>query len=222
MTEQVLYTEWDPDFEGFQPFEEGDDCPFSVEGFAPEKECEENPEALELITYAVVIRANRPWLSDHQAPKGPPKVFVGQRTTDAGEERLHGRMSFGWGGNINKGDMGVFHSMRTPSLRDVLYEATSRETQEELLLPPEAFFQFRGLLYDPSDGVGQDHLGMVVSLFTDAVAVRETDKYGQGQWADIVGGFWPWNPKNKEAQPLESWSELLVPHLQELARGDDR
>jgi len=216
MTEHVLYTEWDPDFEGFQTVN-NEDAPFSIDGAAPEEECEKNPDVLELITYSVVFRVNRAWLDDPSADKGAPEVLVGQRQEAASEDRLRGDYTFGWGGNLNEADEAAGGSL-VPALE----QGTIRELKEELLLPPEGFAQFSGLLCDPSDDVGQDHLGLVMAAFADQAMVREQDKYGEGRWIDLVpDGPWHVDEADNVVGPFESWSELLVPHLQDIANIND-
>jgi len=172
--------------------------------FAPEDDCEDDPDCYELVVYTVVWRER----------DGRPEVLVGQRQPDAGEGRLHGKLTIGWGGNAERRDA-------KPLSCCLLKQAVRRELHEELDVEfterGRLRIDYHGLLNDPSNDVGRDHLGLVYSVQVADAKVRETDKYGEGEW-------WTYDAlratRAKATPSLESWSSLLLPHLGDMIGGD--
>jgi len=105
---------------------------------------------------------------------------------------------------------------------DLLMQAVRREVlRQELDVQPTddrgPGVTYHGLLNDPSDDVGKDHLGLVYSVQVADATVREADKYGDGEW-------WTYDglraTRAKETPSLESWSSLLLPRLGDMVDAD--
>lgn len=134
-------------------------------------------------------------------------VFVYRRTGASGDSRLHNRYSVGVGGHINPadGDAGAN-----------AYEAAFwRELDEELRLKQRHFNEVVGLLYDPTDEVGQVHFG-VVHLF---ILPADFDRSSFDLKKDPALTQPRWVPLSwlKTGEPidgtLERWSRLTVDKL---------
>lgn len=139
---------------------------------------EDDPSLKQPIPYVVLTRARE---------GGEPEVFAYLRLAGGGEARLHGRMSIGVGGHMNRGFQGQ-------TLRAVVAEEAARELSEELRFrdgtgaevdPPAA--RLVGVINDDSGPVQQVHLGLlaVAELPTGVqVDVRETEQL-DGQWLPL-------------------------------------
>ena len=172
--------------------------------FAPEEACESVPGRLEIVSYTVVWR---------QRDEGGTEVFVGQRLSGAGEERLHDNHLVGWGGHAEIQD--------TSAVDDILSRTALRELYEELYISTsqESTLRYHGIVYDPSNEVGKDHIGVVHSMCVSSARVREEEKYaGKGFWLVRDGGLAPPVNDTDYAEVLrddlwggwESWSAELI------------
>src|SRR5688572_22551459 len=112
---------------------------------------EEDPSLKQPIPYVVVTR---------QGEDGA-EVFAYTRLTGGGEARLHGKVSVGVGGHMNR-------SFSHETLETVVWEEAARELAEELRFegeggaevePPPA--RFVGLINDDTGPVQQVHLGLL-------------------------------------------------------------
>jgi predicted NUDIX family phosphoesterase len=105
---------------------------------------EEDPSLKQIIPYTVLFRGR--------------EVFRYQRTTKGGEQRLHHRHSIGVGGHIEFCDEDGRDEHGTSYIR-----AFWRELEEEVGLRPDDVVENNivAMLYDPSDKVGEVHLGVV-------------------------------------------------------------
>lgn len=194
--------------------------------FAPEPEVEARDDRVEVVTYTVVYRPVDD--SFEPLPKRPAvnrlshyELFMGIRTTGAGEERLHGCRFLGWGGHANSTDRDL-HSGE--GNRALLWHAARREVREELKMTPAASGGATspklspisptpaGIIYTDEDDVSSDHVAAVYTLCLEDAEVREGDKYTGGWMAE----------RNVEEMYLEdpaqfeTWSKLLLPHLGEM------
>lgn len=128
------------------------------------------------------------------------RVWLMRRTRAGGDPRLHERYSIGVGGHLNPEDGDVLAGMR-------------REFDEELDAPWEPSFRLLGVLNDDDDPVGVVHVGLVYE--TDAagrpVAIRETHK--------LEGVFATMDEVEAVRDRLETWSQLVLDHLQERQSG---
>lgn len=145
---------------------------------------EENPSLKQLIPYVVARRGER-------------EVFATTRLSAGTEERLHGRVSVGIGGHIDRDD--------ALSSSGVIAGGMRREWDEEVSGQPPETFVFLGLLNDDTNAVGQVHIGLVFEarLTPGAVlSVRETDKL-VGEWMTIDALL-------AREEELESWSQHVL------------
>jgi predicted NUDIX family phosphoesterase len=159
---------------------------------------EEDPSLKQPIPYVVLSR---------RGEGGEPELFAYTRLTGGGEARLHGKMSVGVGGHMNR----VF---TRETLETVVWEEAARELEEELcfegpggeaVAPPSA--RFAGLINDDGGPVQQVHLGLLALTDVPAgitVTVRETDQL-EGHWV-------PLSDLRRPAlfDRLESWSQYAL------------
>jgi predicted NUDIX family phosphoesterase len=159
---------------------------------------EEDPSLKQPIPYVVVTRHG-----EKGAEVFAPEVFTYVRLTGGGEARLHGKMSVGVGGHMNRG-------FTRETLETVVWEEAARELAEELRFedgsgaevdPPAA--RFVGLINDDTGPVQQVHLGLLAVAEVPAgthVAVRETDQL-DGRWERLDALHAP-----DVLARMESWS----------------
>ncbi len=138
---------------------------------------EEDPSLLQPIPYIVLMR---------DGDVGP-EVFTYTRLTGGGESRLHGKVSVGVGGHMNR----LFDHL---GLMNVVAEEAGRELEEELVfrdadgreVAPTAP-QMIGLINDDSGDVQRVHLGLLARVEVPRewrVQVRETDGL-EGSWRPV-------------------------------------
>ena len=155
--------------------------------FLPRAEAETDSAFRQIIPYVAVTRGG--------------EVFSTRRLRSGTESRLHGLISLGIGGHINKnrdGDDG-----------ETLMRALRRELSEEINAPGADLSRlvFRGFINDDSNDVGSVHLGMFCTLETEGeVSVRETDK--------LLGAWLGRKELAGRAGEMETWSSLVIPELQ--------
>lgn len=156
---------------------------------------EEDPALKQPIPYVVLVR---------DGALGTREVYAYTRLGGGGEARLHGKVSVGVGGHMNRG-------FTRETLETVVWEEAARELAEELrfdddengleIHPPAA--RFVGLINDDSGPVQQVHLGLLAVaevLNGVRVSVRETDQL-EGAWATLDELREP-----AVYERLESWS----------------
>lgn len=154
---------------------------------APRGPLETDPSRKQLIPYVIFTRGAQLWTM--------------ARTSAQHEARLHGRLSLGVGGHMERVDAGA---------EDPIQAATWRELHEELVLPEGLALQlvYRGILNDDDTPVGQVHLGIIATCALPPEAtlqIREADKM-TGQW-------WALEQLHQASSRLESWSALLLDKL---------
>ena len=141
---------------------------------------EEDPSLKQPIPYVVLAR---------DGAEGAREVYAYTRLTGGGETRLHGKVSVGVGGHMNRG-------FTRATLEEVVWEEAARELAEELRFedeengmeidPPAA--RFVGLINDDTGPVQQVHLGLLAVaevLNGVRVSVRETGQL-DGAWATLA------------------------------------
>lgn len=113
------------------------------------KVCETDPRLKQVIPYIVI--------------KIGDQIIAYRRSPASGESRLHGKISIGFGGHINKDDT---------CYRDGMW----RELTEEVKITSPYKFNVIGTVNDESNDVGCVHLG-IVHLFdcTNAEALEKVD-----------------------------------------------
>lgn len=145
---------------------------------------EEDPSRKQLIPYVVLGSQGFVWTMT--------------RTSGGTESRLHGRVSLGVGGHLERHDVGD----------DPLWAGMMRELHEELVLPAEHPRPiYRGLINDDETPVGQVHLGVVFSLELPRpeASIREVDK--------LHGAWWERAQLVEARERMETWSAFLLDHI---------
>ena len=155
--------------------------------FQPRSRMETDPSYKQLIPY-VVLQWND--------PKGQAHVFAYTRGGGGGEARLHTKRSIGIGGHISREDAGAGS--------DPYQTGMHRELAEEVRLESAYTETCEGLIYDPSNEVGQVHLGVVHRFVLESPHVTSNED-------DLTdGGFVPIDELKQQLEHLGTWSQLAV------------
>lgn len=162
------------------------------QGFFVERErAERTPAWKQVIPYCVVSSGEQ--------------ILLLKRRAKGGDARLFDKLSIGVGGHINPSD-------RVEGSELVL-TAARREIDEELDVRGELELRLFGYLNDDSNPVGAVHVGLVFGAITSgSVRIREKDV--------LEGHTVP--PEELRArlargENFETWSSILIAHLDELA-----
>ena len=179
-------------FEGFQP--DVDRYLPALLGsdqlsFQPRSQMEEDPSYKQLIPYVVL---------EYSDGDGEVQVLRYTRGSGQGEKRLHAKKSIGIGGHISSEDSEGDDWYRTGMLR---------ELNEELVIDAEYDEALVGLIYDPSNAVGQVHIGVVHRFKMQSPDVRNNES----ELVDL--GFVSLSELRGQHAELESWSQLCLDHL---------
>ncbi|MCL4552044.1 MAG: hypothetical protein M1305_00595, partial [Candidatus Marsarchaeota archaeon] len=150
---------------------------------------EADPSVIQLVSVFVIREGDR--------------FLTYKRTKRLPESRLHGFYSLGFGGHLNPGDLLPLFDISDPDLGMMILE---RELNEEVTVPRSGMsFHYRGLLYDDSNSLSRQHLGIVNDVF---VAVPE---YTIGERGFLI------DPKFETLAQIaarmdefESWSAMLI------------
>jgi predicted NUDIX family phosphoesterase len=166
-------------------------------GFFVERErAERTPAWKQVIPYCVV--------------SNDATVLLMRRRAKGGEARLHGKLSIGVGGHINPID-GADDRIGG----DLVLRAARREIEEELEVQGEFELALFGYLNDDSNPVGAVHLGLVFAAnLAHAARIREEDVL-EGRMV-TPGELRALERGSASGESLETWSSLLVPHLEAL------
>ena len=183
------------------------------EGFFVERPyAERTPTLKQVIPYTLVARGE--------------DILLLQRTKGGGDARLHDKLTIGVGGHVNPVD--AFPSGMTDGggsqsgpdrVSDPLPAATRREVmEEELTVTGETRLVPVGLINDDSNPVGAVHVGFVqvLHLLGGDAEVRETDQ--------LRGEFVPVSTLQQRliaGANFETWSSLIVPHLDQILALSD-
>ena len=137
------------------------------------------------------------------------QILLTRRTKNGGEARLHDKHSIGIGGHINPVDL----EERSGELRNPLPAGARREIAEELEVSGSSELRPVGLLNDDSNSVGAVHVGVVhvLRILDGGVEVREREQLEgrlvtPGELRQLA----------ERGANLETWTRLLLPHLEEL------
>ncbi|HXF81579.1 MAG TPA: NUDIX hydrolase [bacterium] len=143
---------------------------------------EQDPSLKQIIPYLVVRHRDR--------------LFLVRRTAAGGEARLHGKVSIGVGGHINRADVA--------GADDVVAAALRRELAEELVIEAPWQARYVGVLNDDTNPVGQVHFGLVhiVEVAAPAISVRETDT--------LTGELAAAAEVRARYGQMETWSQLIL------------
>jgi predicted NUDIX family phosphoesterase len=158
--------------------------------FQPRSRMETDPSYKQLIPYVLLE-----WTDDD----GTTNLFTYTRGGGGGEARLHAKRSVGIGGHISREDAAEGADPYTSGMR--------RELDEEVRLG-SGYREFRdGLIYDPSNEVGQVHLGVVHRFVLERPDVSSNEP----DLAD--GGFVSISQLFQDIDQLETWSQLAIQSL---------
>ena len=158
--------------------------------YQPRGAMEVDPSFKQLIPYVVLE-----WTD----AGGEMQIFAYTRGGGGGEKRLHAKRSIGIGGHISREDAGVGN--------DAYATGMQRELAEEIQLDADYTETREGLIYDPSNEVGQVHLGVVHRFVLDAPRVASNEP-------DLAeGGFVSLAELREQHDRLETWSQLALDAL---------
>ena len=168
-----------------------------VPRFMPRSRAEADPAYKQLIPYVIMTHEGK-YLS----------YIRGKR---AGERRLVGRRSIGIGGHINPDDeMPLFDV----DFRDAYVTAVKREVAEEVSVDAKYEDRIVALLNDDSTEVGKVHLGIVHHWTLDSAKVSKRE-----QMITQMGFLAP-AELQAVRDSLETWSQLCLDHLDEMAKQE--
>ena len=152
--------------------------------FRPRLEMEQDPSYRQIIPYVAVTRGD--------------EVFATRRLDKGGEARLHGRLSLGVGGHIERAD--------DETREGILMRALEREAAEEVDVERAVSLRPLGVINDTGDEVSRVHLGFLFRMEVEGeVSVRETDKL-EGMWLKI-------SELPRYAPLMEGWSRIAMDAL---------
>ncbi|MDV6032620.1 MAG: phosphoesterase [Phycisphaera sp. RhM] len=158
--------------------------------YRPRSAMEVDPSFKQLIPYVVLE-----WTDN----SGRLHVFAYTRGGGGGEERLHAKRSIGIGGHISRED--------AADGNDAYATGMQRELAEEIQLDAQYTETREGLIYDPSNEVGQVHLGVVHRFVLDSPQVASNEV----ELAE--GGFVSIDQLREQHERLETWSQLALDAL---------
>ena len=149
--------------------------------FLPRPDMEQDPSYRQIIPYVAVTRGG--------------EVFATRRLNKGGEARLHGKLSLGVGGHIERWD--------DETRGGILMRALEREVAEEVELENIVSLTPLGVINEEGDEVSRVHLGFLFRMeVTGEVTVRETEKL-EGMWLPISG-------LEKHMDEFEGWSKIAA------------
>lgn len=158
----------------------------------PEENAELNFDYKQLIPYAVLIKDD--------------KIFTYERLSGGGESRLHGSLSIGVGGHMNKEPIVL-------TFEDHIINNIFRELSEELNIVTQYKLNPKivGFINDEQDEVGKVHFGIVVLIVLPddtKVSVKETDQL-KGSWMTL-------DELMEKYDDLENWSKIVLDNFDQV------
>ncbi len=140
--------------EEFLPYDLNQTCNWTLGeqiAFVPRNLCETDPTWLQIIPYLLV---------SSRRPLGEGKnVLAYRRTKLAGEKRLHGKHSIGFGGHINRGD--TPKASWSMNVLNFILRCAGRELREEIEIGDSRLSSL-GWLFEDTTEVGTVHVGAVI------------------------------------------------------------
>lgn len=180
---------------GFVPMEHGAAIGFLETAgawFGPRRVLEEREDYRQIIPYIVLRLGDR--------------VVRYTRTPAGGEARLHGRMSIGLGGHVDLVDARV--SGDQFQLLGTVEQAAERELREELGEVSCGSRRWIGLLVDDETPVGRVHIGLIGIWDIEGLPDRQAEEaVGEVELVSL-------EDLRRDADRLETWSEMLLPWLE--------
>lgn len=215
-------------FEGFKPamhFADSSDTTVDVERFEYKEisrkildaatylkraECEEDPNYLQIIPYICVFHLGR--------------VFYVRRGGESSEKRLHGKISIGMGGHLNRED-GLYVWPNRGSVishsceRNIILNGAVRELDEETQINGNFNITYAGMINHDCDPVNEVHLGIVffAKLWENTkIFPRELEKIsGHGlTYTHIL-------LDSKHEDTLEIWSRSIIDKLKIMDKSEN-
>lgn len=172
--------------------------------FVPRGECEGNDTYKQVIPYVVFV---------HEPSTAPPMVLRYRRSATGGDARLHDRYSIGIGGHTNIDDLKSSPNGFAPDVVRpqpgpgslAVHQAMRREIREEVaIIGAQPQITPVGVIYDDSDAVGRDHVGIlyIAEMQHLDIGMRdESDEAVSCEWSDL---------ENTADDSMESWSRIVV------------
>lgn len=159
--------------------------------FAPRSIVEHREEFRQIIPYIILHYENQ--------------IAVYSRTKKGAEERLHDRLSIGFGGHVALDDISLDGEIINP--HKTLTRAVQRELSEEVQYASIKTQKFIGLIYDDSDAVSRVHLG-VVELWTleEPVIISTEDSICECSFVTV-------DRLQLQMDKMEGWSKLCAAFL---------
>ncbi len=136
------------------------------------------------------------------------RIFMYQRGGNIDEGRLSGLFSLGVGGHIEQKDFFKFKN-GDPSYEGLIV-GVDRELSEELHFQNLVSRNFAGFICSSNPPVDRVHLGLVYK-----VEIGGFEGVGE-ELAENGGRFVTIKSVLKKKKNLESWSQILLPHLEEI------
>ena len=149
--------------------------------FLPRPDMELDPSYRQIIPYVAVTRGD--------------EIYATRRLNAGGEARLHGKISLGVGGHIERVD--------DDEREGILMRALEREVAEEVSVEHVVSLTPLGVINEEGDEVSRVHLGFLFRMeVAGEVSVRETEKL-EGKWLKIseLGGY---------EEFMEGWSRVTM------------
>ena len=149
--------------------------------FLPRPQMETDPSYRQIIPYVAVTRGD--------------EIFAMRRLNKGGEARLHGKISLGAGGHIERAD--------DDKREGILMRALEREVSEEVSVENVVSLTPLGVINEEGDEVSRVHLGFLFRMEVEGeVAVRETEKLS-GEWIKI-------SDLPAYSEEMEGWSRIAM------------
>jgi predicted NUDIX family phosphoesterase len=157
------------------------------------REAEDDTTVIQLVS-VFIVRSDRDILTYKRSKRLP-------------ESRLHGFYSLSFGGHLNPDDVGTLLNIFDPEQAFAMLE---RELGEELRLDRHTSrsFTYRGLLYDDSRSVSQQHLGIVyeVTVSSKSFVIGERGFLMDPKYESV-------EQIRERLADFENWSVLLIETL---------
>lgn len=127
------------------------------------------------------------------------KLFLMQRSGNAGEQRLKNKYTLGIGGHIREQDIAGL----------TIFDWARREFNEEVCYDGTLNIQPLGLINDESNAVGQVHLGFAFLLKGDSSNITIRSELAQGSLLSLEAC-------ERFFDDMETWSQIAFTHLQKV------
>lgn len=163
--------------------------------FAPRGHLETDENFKQIIPYVIVERHG--------------KVLLYERTNTGGEFRLHNKVSVGFGGHVDIGDVSYSEDGERINIQETVANAAIREIREELEIEENIeAFDFYGVVMKDDDPVDKVHIGFVLILSIRGTALSKESQI------EVIGFTKIDNVLKYYGDALEGWSKSVLENLQ--------